>query len=285
MPETPHPEPSLGHIPALVTQPEICFGRVMHRRLRPTEHQFSYGVFYLRVPLSALTTMRQRSNIWLRMNGFGLLSLRERDYGPRDGTDWETWVRRLLRGADVTTADGEIVLQTFPRLLGYVFNPISVWYCFDRAGALRAAICEVNNTFGERHNYVVAHEDGRAISTSDWLIAKKVFHVSPFCEVRGYYRFRFEQTFAADAAREARSFSQIDFFDGASDDDKLIVTTMHGTPQPLTSASARNAFFTYPLMTLGVIARIHWQALKLWRKNVPFFTKPAPPAAETTHSL
>jgi uncharacterized protein len=278
MPEDARPEPTFKALP------EICFGRVMHRRLRPTEHQFGYGVFYLRVPLSALDAMRRQSNAWFRMNGFGLLSFRERDYGPRDGSDLATWVRGLLRDADISTADGEIVLQTFPRLLGYVFNPISVWYCFDRAGSLRAAICEVNNTFGERHNYVVAHEDGRVIAAQDWLLAKKVFHVSPFCEVRGYYRFRFEQTFS-EVSQSPRSFSQIDFFDGADDADKLIVTTMHGEPKPLTTSTARNAFFTYPLMTLGVIARIHWQAFKLWRKNVPFFTKPVPPDVETTRSL
>jgi uncharacterized protein len=263
---------------------EICLGRVLHKRFRPTVHQFSYGVFYLRVPLSSVASLKETSSFAFRVNGFGLLSFRERDYGPRDGGSLEAWVRTLLRDADVETADGEIVLQTFPRLLGYVFNPISIWFCYDREGQLRAAIAEVNNTFGERHNYVVAHDDGRIITPDDWLLAKKVFHVSPFCEVRGFYRFRFEQTFSPENAGP-RSFAQIDFYDGASDDDKLIVTTMHGTPAPLTAQSARSAFWRYPLMTLGVIARIHWQAWKLWRKNVPFFTKPPLPAEETTRSL
>jgi DUF1365 family protein len=259
----------------MTNRAEICLGRVMHRRLRPAEHQFSYGVFFLRIPLSQWSAVGNR---WLSINRFNLLSLYTKDYGARDGSDLASWARQLLAVHGVTAADGEIVLQTFPRLLGYVFNPISIWYCYDKSGAMRAAICEVSNTFGERHNYLVSHEDGRPITASDWLVARKVFHVSPFCEIRGHYRFRFEQ----DAGR---SFAQIDHFDGASDNDKLIVTTVHGTPEALDSRSVIRAFIGFPLMTLGVVARIHWQAWKLWRKRVPFFAKPEPPALLTTRSL
>ncbi len=258
---------------------ELCFGRVMHKRLRPAVHQFSIGVFFLRLPLSSLNKL---GNTWFSRNRFNLLSFHVKDYGPRDGSDLDTWARTLLKREGVNNADGEIMLQTFPRLLGYVFNPISIWYCFDQQGALRAAICEVNNTFGERHNYIVSHDDGREIVADDWLIARKVFHVSPFCEVRGFYRFRFEQTFGA---ADARAFAQIDFFDGAKDDDKLIVTTMHGSPRSLTNQTALKAFFTYPLMTIGVILRIHWHAIKLWQKHVPFFAKPEPPVMETTKTF
>jgi DUF1365 family protein len=254
--------------------PEICHGKVMHRRLRPTEHQFSYGVFFLRLPLSQLPVARNR---WLSVNSFNLLSLYTKDYGARDGTDVEQWARCLLETNGLSVADGEIVLQTFPRLLGYVFNPISIYYCYDKSGDMRAAICEVSNTFGERHNYLVAHEHGEPIIASDWIVARKVFHVSPFCEIRGYYRFRFEQ----DAGR---AFAQIDHFDGNADEDKLIVTTIHGAPQALTSANAVSTFLRFPLMTIGVVARIHWQAWKLWRKSVPFFAKPEPPSLQTTRS-
>jgi DUF1365 family protein len=246
----------------------------MHRRLRPATHQFSYRVFFLRLPLSQMSAAHNR---WLSLNRFNLLSIHTKDYGARDGTDVERWARALLHTNGVSAADGEIVLQTFPRLLGYVFNPISIYYCYDKASGLRAAICEVSNTFGEHHNYLVAHEDGRPIVASDWLVARKAFHVSPFCEVRGYYRFRFEQ----DAGR---AFAQIDHFDGNTDDDKLIVTTIHGTPQPLTSRSAVATFLKFPIMTIGVVARIHWQAWKLWKKSVPFFAKPEPPSLSTTRS-
>lgn len=255
-------------------RPSLCLGRVMHKRLRPAVHQFSYGVFFLRLPLSTLSAVGNR---WFSINRFNILSLYAKDHGPRDGSDLATWARVLLQHEGVNNADGEIVLQTFPRLLGYAFNPITIWYCHDKAGALRAAICEVSNTFGESHNYIVSHQDGRAITSQDWLIARKVFHVSPFCEVRGFYRFKFEQT-------GDRAFAQIDFFDGAGDNDRLIVTTLHGKPQALTTASSLQAFLAYPLMTFAVVARIHWQALKLWRKDVPFFAKPAPPLLKTTKS-
>jgi DUF1365 family protein len=251
---------------------EICFGRVMHRRLRPAAHRLSYGAFFLRIPLSAWHKIDCPG---LSRDRFNLMSVMTADYGPRDGTALDTWIRRLLAEHNLRSADGEIVLQTMPRVLGYVFNPISVWYCHDRDGNLRAALAEVSNTFGERHNYLLAHEDQRPIEAGDWLQAQKVFHVSPFCEVKGHYRFRFEQS--AD-----RAFAQIDYYDGPADDDKLIVTTLHGTPHLLTGREVIRAFFGYPLMTLGVIVRIHWQALQLWLKRVPWFSKPAPPLTETT---
>lgn len=255
-------------------QPEICVGRVFHKRLRPAAHQFSYAVFFLRLPLSRLNELGNR---WLSRDKFNLLSFMTRDYGPRDGTSLEQWLRRLLAGEGIGSADGEIVLQTFPRLLGYVFNPISLWYCHDREGGLRAVLCEVNNTFGERHNYLVAHPDQRPIAAGDWLIARKVFHVSPFCDVKGHYRFRFEQT-------AGRAYAQVDYFDAGESDDqsKLLVTTIHGTPQPITTRGTLLAFVTHPLMTFAVVVRIHWHALKLWLKRVPFFSKPEPPAIETT---
>ena len=179
---------------------ELCVGRVFHKRFRPIEHAFSYAVFFLRVPLSQLDHIGNR---WFSRNRFNLLSFFDRDYGPRDGSSLDVWMRALLKREGIRVVDGDIVLQSFPRLLGYVFNPISVWYCLDREGQLRAALCEVNNTFGERHNYLVVHDDQRAIHPGDWLTARKVFHVSPFCAVKGHYRFRFEQT-------AGRAFAEID---------------------------------------------------------------------------
>ncbi len=259
--------------------PEICFGRVMHQRLRPVRHQLSYGVFFLRLPLSR---WQETGNRWLSRERFNLLSLHAVDYGPRDGSDLSSWMRGLLKEQGLACADGEIVLQTLPRVLGYVFNPISLWYCFDKEGGLRAVLAEVNNTFGERHNYLVAHPDQRPILAGDWLRAQKLFHVSPFCEVRGHYRFRFEQS-------AGRAYAQIDYHDGAGPgdegEDKLLVTTWQGVPQALSSRTALSAVFRYPLMTLGVTVRIHWHALRLWVKHVPWFAKPHPPEQQTSRSL
>ncbi len=272
---------------------ELCLGRVMHKRFKPVVHPFSYGVFFLRVPVSKIDNIGGiPRNIFFSKDKFNLLSFMTRDFGPRDGGSLELWIRALLAREGIHAADGEVILQAFPRVLGYVFNPISVWYCFDRTGGLRAALCEVNNTFGERHNYLLVHDDQRVMQASDWFTARKVFHVSPFCEVKGHYRFRFEQI-------DDRAFTQIDYHDepignagaetiphsrrsAGNEDALLITTTIFGKPQPLTSRATLSAFFSYPLMTFGVMARIHWQALKLWLKHVPFISKPAPPTIETT---
>ncbi len=255
------------------TVPELCLGNVVHHRLRPAVHHFRYPVFFLRIPLSRLDALPNR---WFGRERFNLMSFHARDYGPRDGSDLLTWARAQLADAGLATVDGEVVLQTFPRLLGYVFNPISLWYCHDRDGALRAAICEVNNTFGEHHNYVVRVDDGTVIAPDTWLSARKQLHVSPFCEVRGHYRFRFLQ----DAAR---SHAQIDYYDGPDERDRLLLTTIAGKPQALNARTTLRAFCRYPLFTLGVMARIHWQAFALWRKRVPWFRKPASPAFKTSH--
>ena len=247
----------------------IVFGHVVHRRLRPVRHAFAYPVFFLRVPLSQLDRLSCR---WLSVDRWNLFSLARRDFGPRDGSDLERWARAMLGAHGLGAADGEIVLQAFPRMLGYVFNPITTWHCHDRAGLLRAVICEVSNTFGERHNYVVAHADARPIEAGDWLTAKKALHVSPFCEVVGHYRFRF-------SGGEESPVARIDYHDAEG---SLLVTALRGKSETLTNARLLHAFFAYPWMTLAVTARIHWQAMRLWARNVPWFSKPDPPLKETS---
>jgi hypothetical protein len=248
---------------------QIGFGRVVHCRERPVRHRFDYRVFFLRVPVARFAAARRR---WLSLDRWNLLSLHRADFGPRDGNDLEPWARGLLKAHGITAADGEIWLQAFPRVLGYVFNPIAMWFCHDRQGALRAVLCEVNNTFGERHTYLVAHGDARPIAGGDWLQARKALHVSPFCRVEGHYRFRF----SGDAQHPA---VRIDYHDEAG---RLIVTSIAGRTAPLTDARLLRAFFTYPLMTFGVMARIHWQALRLWLRRVPWHPKPPPPFEEST---
>ena len=253
---------------------QLFFGKVMHRRLRPAMHQFVYPVYFCLLPLSGI---ERAGSTFFSLNRFNLFSFHFADHGVRDGSHPLLWIRDLLdkNGID---ADGEIELQCFPRVLGFVFNPVSFWYCHNTSGELIAVLAEVNNTFGERHNYLLTHADGRPIRDGEVIERDKVFHVSPFMAVAGYYRFRF-QSRSAPGLSPNRRLACIDHGDAAGD---LLHTALSGTAAPLTSGPLLKAFVSYPLLTLGVVVRIHWQALRLWLKRVPFFTKPNPPLEETT---
>ena len=246
-------------------QPQILFGRVMHRRLRPRENRFTYPVFFLRLPISGIEHTEHR---WFSLNRWNLFSLHYKDYGPGDGTPPQAWLKALLaaNGLD-DIADGEVVLQTFPRVLGYVFNPVSFWFCHDRVGAVRAILAEVNNTFGERHGYLLARGDRGPLGRTDTLQVSKVFHVSPFLPVEGGYRFRFAQD-------ETHSLARIEYFDHAGD---ALHTSISGDAAAWDPRVFLRAFFRYGPMSCLVIARIHYQALRLWLKGVRFFRKPNPP--------
>ena len=161
-----------------------------------------------------------------------------------------------------------------PRMLGYAFNPVSFWVAHDRHGTVRAVLAQVSNTFGERHDYLVAHGDGRPIASGEAMEARKVFHVSPFCEVTGRYVFRF-------GFGPGRWLARIDYFDDDSPT-PLIETWISGRAETLSRASVRSLAWRYRWFTLLVVARIHWQALRLWWKRVPYFTKPAPPESALT---
>ena len=252
----------------------LFFGQVMHRRLRPAANRFVYPVYFCLLPLSGVD---QVANALFAVNRWNLFSFHFADHGARDGSHPLLWIRNLL-AQEAIGADGEIWLQCFPRVLGFVFNPISLWFCHDHAGNLIAVLAEVNNTFGERHNYLLAHADGRPIRDGETIERKKVFHVSPFMAVAGHYRFRFHARAGEDSGPAWR-LTRIDHGDAAGD---LLHTAISGQAEPLASGPLLKAFVRLPLLTLGIVLRIHWQAMKLWVKRVPFFTKPEPPLEETT---
>lgn len=253
---------------------QLCTGEVRHTRLRPVRHAFAYRVFFLRLPLRSLQHLRDpfdKLRLFSR-NRFNLLSFHDADHG--DGKQPPlTWIDSLLHEQDITDADGEIWLQTFPRVLGYVFNPVSFWFCHRRDGTLRALLCQVSNTFGERHCYLL--DSGKTIVNGEELEARKVFHVSPFCKVEGNYRFRFLRR----AGTQEKTLASISYDDAHG---PLLDTSVAGTSAPLGDRAVLAAFFTHPLMTLAIVARIHWQALRLWLRRVPFHSKPAPPSAKVT---
>jgi DUF1365 family protein len=253
-------------------------GQVRHSRLRPTRNSFVYPTYFLMLPMRSL-----RATPWpaLARNRFGLISFFDSDHG--DGrADSLAWLDEVLARDGVADADGEVWLHCYPRVAGFTFKPVSFWYCHRADGTLAAIVVEVNNTFGERHCYLLT---GPELAFGRELRATKVFHVSPFCDVAGDYRFRFMSTGLHPATAASRSstsmhsphtVARIDHHDAHG---LLIQTSVSGALQPLTAAAVRRAFFGMPLMTLGVVARIHWQALRLWFKRVPFVTKPAPPSA------
>lgn len=269
MTTAPPPHAATGALPPIA----VVHGEVGHVRNRPTRHAFRYPAFCLRLPLSALGGLRAAG---IAHNAPGLLSFHDRDHGARDGSPLLPWIRGLLAAHGIA-ADGEIVLHAFPRMLGYVFNPVAFWVCHARDGSVRAVLCEVSNTFGEHHNYLLSDPDGQPLRSGQTLGAGKYFHVSPFCEVKGRYAFRFH--FGAD-----RWLARVDYHDEAGTGQALLETRISGTLAPLAPGGARGLLWRYRWFTLGVMARIHWQALQLWRKGVHFHRKPAPPDRTLTRA-
>jgi uncharacterized protein len=264
----------------------LGMGVVRHKRLRPREHAFAYPTYFLMLPMRSLDAAKLANvSSALKRNRFALLSFYDRDHG-QGGADALAWLDALLQSEGITDAQGEAWLHTYPRVLGHVFKPVSFWYCHRLDGALAAIVVEVNNTFGERHCYLLAGPD---LAYGRELQARKVFHVSPFCQVQGRYRFRFmrtgptkgmacgDETQATHAV--ARTVARIDHDD---EQGALLQTSVSGELQTLTPQAIRAAFFGMPMMSLGVLLRIHWQALRLWFKQVPFVSKPAPPQAFTS---
>ncbi len=244
----------------LKVRPELFFGDVMHGRLFPKRNNFTYGIYYLSLPLSSLDALPIARNKW------AFLSFYDRDHGDCDGSDLNMWARDILKAHNLDrVADGEITLMCMPRILGYVFNPVSFWLCHDVSGGLRAVLCEVHNTFGERHTYLCAHEDQRVIEYEDIMTAQKLFHVSPFLKREGHYTFRFD-------CRENKFKALIDFYDGQGR--KQLVTALSGGFEAMTKSRIRKAFWGYPLVTFKAITLIHWQALKLVAKGIKYIPRP-----------
>lgn len=255
-------------------------GQVMHTRTRPAHHHFIYPVFCLRIPLRQLATLRTQSHWLFGINRRRLLSFHERDHAdkqPHGQGNLIGWLEEQLSAANMTLPTGEIWLQTMPRVLGYVFNPVSFWYMHDQEGGLRAILAAVNNTFGEHHQYLLSAEDHGPITSDTPLLCRKAFHVSPFCNVSGHYRFRYH-------GHGNRHLMAIDYFDDDEHTQPLIATSISCQYKPATQRHLFMAFCRMPLLTLGVVFRIHWQALQLWLKKTPFYRKPVPPFNSLTHN-
>ena len=253
-----------------MTQAAVYFGQVRHVRFRPMRHAFRYAVFSLYLDLDGIPALARRSRIFAH-NRFGLLGFRDRDHGPGADAPLRSWVERHLRAAGIADADGRIMLLCYPRILGYVFNPLSVYFCYGRGGALRALLYEVHNTFGDRHVYLLRVAEGAAGAVHHR--AKKALHVSPFIGMDAAYRFH-------TASPDERLQLGILLRDGGG---ALLYAALDGERRPLDDRTLALALVRYPLMTLKVIGAIHFQALRLWLKGARFRRRPAPPACEVSY--
>lgn len=244
--------------------------QVMHRRLGRPAYRFVYPVFSLLVDIDRLDALDRRLRL-LSVDRWNLLGIRRRDHGPRDGSDWRPWVQARLAEAGIDLAGGRVRLLCFPRLLGYGFNPISLWYCEHRDGRLRAVIAEVNNTFGDHHSYVL-HAGGAPLSWPVRGEADKRLHVSPLIDMDCRYRFRL-----AEPGERLGVFIR-QFRAGRL----LLVASQTGQARPLTDRQLLRALLRTPLMTFKVMAAIHWQALKIWLAGGRFHRRLSPPLQEAS---
>jgi uncharacterized protein len=241
-------------------------GTVMHARLKPVAHRFTYDVFTILVDLDRLGEA-DRASALFSVNRPNLVSLHERDHGPRDGSALRPWVGRVLSQAGVDLSGGRVLMQCYPRILGTVFNPLTVYFCYAAGGGLAAMIYEVRNTFGQYHTYVAPVRPGELSPAGLRQERDKLFYVSPFNGLAMRYRFRVRPPTDGLALRIL-----------ATDrDGPLLAATFHGTHSPLTTASLLAAWASSPLLTLKVLGGIHWEALRLWRKGMRLVPRPAPP--------
>jgi DUF1365 family protein len=230
----------------MITSSHIYVGQVVHQRHRPKKHNLRYRVFSVLVDLDELPQLDALR--WFGHNRAALFSFRDADHG--DGRPLRDWVADQLAGEGLP-APSRIRLLCYPRILGYVFNPLTVWYCDDATGKPLATIYEVHNTFGERHTYVLP-------AAAAQQEADKAFYVSPFIDMDCRYEFRLSQP--DERVRVAINETQ----DGVP----LLYAAFIGAREPFTDATLLKLFFSHPLMTFKVTAGIHWEALRLILKGI-----------------
>lgn len=236
--------------------------KAMHKRLYPRVNQFVYSLFYICVEISQI---KKLDSWFFSLNKFNFFSFYNCDHGLRSLKSPEDWVKKTLLANKIKSENLKIFLLTHPRVLGYVFNPVSFWFCVNNKNELIAVLAEVNNTFKENHNYLIFEKDGSKLDKNKFYETKKEFHVSPFMKREGGYKFRFD--FQND-----KIFVAIDFFD--KDDRKMLITTLSGQRKDLTNLSLIKNFILIPFLTLKVIFLIHYQALKLVLKRIKYIKKP-----------
>jgi uncharacterized protein len=246
----------------------LYVGSVMHRRLQPRLHRFRYRAFWLLLDLDELDELSNGLR-WFSHNRSNIFSFYDTDHGDGTETLLRVQVERRLRDAGVDLAGGRIRLLCMPRTLGYCFNPISIFFCYGANGALAALIYQVHNTFGERHSYVFRVE---GLSAALHQRCQKLFYVSPFLDMDMRYDFRI-------TGPDERIAVGISVNSPAR---PVMTAVMTGRRRELTELNLMFIFLKIPMITIKVIAAIHWEALRLWAKGIRLHRRPSPPAHAVT---
>lgn len=237
-------------------------GQVMHQRMKPREHRFSYSVFSLLIDLDRLEEAGRVSRFF-SVNRFNLLSFHEKDHGPRDRTGLRRHVEAMLVREGLAPP-ARILLLAYPRMLGYGFNPLSVYYAYDGNHRLSALIYEVRNTFGGLHTYVAPVHPDQSSDAGIRQDQRKEFYVSPFIAMEQHYFFRMLPPGEAVRVRILEKDSS----------GPLLSATFSGRRKAFTTAALLRECVRVPMLTFKVIGAIHWEAFKIWRKRVPFHPRP-----------
>jgi hypothetical protein len=242
-------------------------GQVMHTRQRPVRHRFTYAVTSLLIDLDEMPALARRLRL-LGVDRRGVLSFRQADHGPRDGSPLRPWIDAALAEAGIDLAGGPVRLLCFPRIWGYVFNPLTVWFCHHRDGTLRAILYEVSNTFGQHHCYLIPLAAGDVTDGTVRQSCAKGFYVSPFLPMEARYSFRLREP----GERLSLAIRH------EADAGDAMVAVQTGRRQALTDANILRLLTRQPGLTFKVMAGIHWEAFHLWRKGAGFRRKPPAPA-------
>ena len=252
----------------------IYIGHVYHKRHAPFEHEFRYKVFTLLLDIDTLEHT-SKSLKFFSYNRWNIFSLFNKDHGARDGSHMRPWIERAAKDKNIDITGGKIFMLAFPRLWGFVFNPISLYYCYDKAGALACILYQVKNTFGEQHGYLlgVQKDDSGAIKQS----CEKIFHVSPFIEMDCVYNFIVrEPNETLDFTIDQRNI------DTHGERHKMLTATWNGKRYDLTDRNIIRTMLMHPFMTFKVVIGIHWEAFWLWIKGAKYIKRPPPPKSDVS---
>jgi DUF1365 family protein len=237
----------------------IYTGNVVHKRFKPKIHFFKYKVFSLLLDLSEIHLLDKNLKIF-SYNKFNIVSFYDKDHGARDGSSIQNWVIDNLKKNNIDTNNIQIKLLCYPRIFGYVFNPLSVFYVYDKNLNLISILYEVKNTFGEQHTYVFKSDINNNLVQH---MCKKKFHVSPFIEMDCVYFFRL--------LKPGNKISVI--IDQNDKEGKILYASQDGVKSEITNANLTKSYLKHPLMTFKIILAIHFEAFKLWSKGIKFIKK------------